>query len=208
MRSFFSINVAERMKIMKKFLCLLCVLLLSLGLFSACGEPGETPATTDFASASNAGASDLSGVPDLSDVRIPDPALPEDQWSLPPVRRGAGTAKVQRLQKTLAELGAEADLAAIVQIGNWRSEQTNAGTLGETDYDAVVLKDYKTGFTGAVVIRQEGCSAVTASDSPLLTYGNTLLLFLQQSSFLSELSYVKLTFSYCVIFIPDSESVL
>lgn len=98
----------------------------------------------------------------------------------PPVRIGeaTGNASFNRLY-SLTEAFEEADVVALVQVGNWLGEKTDG--FPYTYYEADALECYKGDIPAHFTLMQSGASTSTYEDYPLYTYGNQLLLFLRHS---------------------------
>ena len=98
----------------------------------------------------------------------------------PPVRIGeaTGNASFNRLY-SLTEAFEEADVVALVQVGNWLGENTDG--FPYTYYEADALECYKGDIPAHFTLMQSGASTSTYEDYPLYTYGNQLLLFLDQT---------------------------
>lgn len=98
----------------------------------------------------------------------------------PPVRIGEGTGNASfNRSYSLTEAFEEADVVALVQVGNWLGENTDG--FPYTYYEADALECYKGDIPAHFTLMQSGASTSTYEDYPLYTYGNQLLLFLRHS---------------------------
>ena len=98
----------------------------------------------------------------------------------PPVRIGEGTGNACFNRSfSLTEAFEEADVVALVQVGNWLGEKTEG--FPYTYYEADALECYKGDIPAHFTLMQSGASTSTYEDYPLYTYGNQLLLFLDQT---------------------------
>lgn len=98
----------------------------------------------------------------------------------PPVRIGEGTGNACFNRSfSLTEAFEEADVVALVQVGNWLGEQD--GGFPITFYKAAVVKSYKGDLPREFTLMQNGGSAGTYEDYPLYTCGNELLVFLRKA---------------------------
>ena len=94
----------------------------------------------------------------------------------PPVRIGEGTGNACFNRSfSLTEAFEEADVVALVQVGNWLGEKTDG--FPYTYYEADALECYKGDIPAHFTLMQSGASTSTYEDYPLYTYGNQLLLF-------------------------------
>ena len=94
----------------------------------------------------------------------------------PPVRIGEGTGHTCFSRSySLTEAFEEADVVALVQVGNWLGENTDG--FPYTYYEADALECYKGDIPAHFTLMQSGASTSTYEDYPLFTYGNQLLLF-------------------------------
>lgn len=99
---------------------------------------------------------------------------------LPPTRWGAGEMHATLAKKYTFETAfVEADVVARVQVRNWLGEDT---TISSTYYDAVVLECFKGDIPESFTLIQDGSSKGTLKKYPLLTYGNELLLFMNEAT--------------------------
>lgn len=98
---------------------------------------------------------------------------------LPPCRIGEGTEHVSLgTRYTFESAFSEADAVARIKVGNWISEDTELHT---TYYEATVLQCFKGEMPETFTLLQDGCSLSTLQRYPLFTYGNELLVFLNES---------------------------
>lgn len=98
----------------------------------------------------------------------------------PPVRIGEATGNASfNRSYSLTEAFEEADVVALVQVGNWLGEKTDG--FPYTYYEADALECYKGDIPAHFTLMQSGASSSTYEDYPLYTYGNQLLLFLDQT---------------------------
>lgn len=98
----------------------------------------------------------------------------------PPVRIGEATGNASfNRSYSLMEAFEEADVVALVQVGNWLGEKTEG--FPYTYYEADALECYKGDIPAHFTLMQSGASSSTYEDYPLYTYGNQLLLFLRHS---------------------------
>ena len=98
----------------------------------------------------------------------------------PPVRIGEATGNASFNRSfSLTEAFEEADVVALVQVGNWLGEKTEG--FPYTYYEADALECYKGDIPAHFTLMQSGASTSTYEDYPLYTYGNQLLLFLRHS---------------------------
>ena len=98
----------------------------------------------------------------------------------PPVRIGEATGNACFNRSfSLTEAFEEADVVALVQVGNWLGEKTDG--FPYTYYEADALECYKGDIPAHFTLMQSGASTSTNEDYPLYTYGNQLLLFLRHS---------------------------
>ena len=98
----------------------------------------------------------------------------------PPVRIGEATGNASfNRSYSLTEAFEEADVVALVQVGNWLGEKTEG--FPYTYYEADALECYKGDIPAHFTLMQSGASTSTYEDYPLYTYGNQLLLFLDQT---------------------------
>lgn len=98
----------------------------------------------------------------------------------PPVRIGEATGNASfNRSYSLTEAFEEADVVALVQVGNWLGEKTEG--FPYTYYEADALECYKGDIPAHFTLMQNGASTSTYEDYPLFTYGNQLLLFLRHS---------------------------
>ena len=98
----------------------------------------------------------------------------------PPVRIGEATGNASfNRSYSLTEAFEEADVVALVQVGNWLGEKTEG--FPYTYYEADALECYKGDIPAHFTLMQSGASTSTYEDYPLYTYGNQLLLFLRHS---------------------------
>lgn len=98
----------------------------------------------------------------------------------PPVRIGEATGNASfNRSYSLTEAFEEADVVALVQVGNWLGENTDG--FPYTYYEADALECYKGDIPAHFTLMQSGASTSTYEDYPLYTYGNQLLLFLDQT---------------------------
>ena len=98
----------------------------------------------------------------------------------PPVRIGEGTGNACFNRSfSLTEAFEEADVVALVQVGNWLREKD--GGFPITFYKAAVVKSYKGDLPREFTLMQNGGSAGTYEDYPLYTCGNELLVFLRKA---------------------------
>ena len=100
---------------------------------------------------------------------------------LPPVRTGS-TSMIARIPDySLERAYNEADLVALVRVGDWLGERNVEYEAELTYYSARAERMYK-GEETDFVLCQDGNSALTLSGYPLFTDGNELLLFLKHGS--------------------------
>lgn len=98
----------------------------------------------------------------------------------PPVRIGEATGNASfNRSYSLTEAFEEADVVALVQVGNWLGEKTEG--FPYTYYEADALECYKGDIPAHFTLMQSGASTSTYEDYPLYTYGNQLLLFLRKA---------------------------
>ena len=101
-----------------------------------------------------------------------------DKSAVPPRRTGATPMPVSLEELyTLESAVKEADLVALVRIGDWLGEASEGSF---SYYMAEVLKTFKGSVAGDIVLVQDGNSLRTIDGFPLFTAGNELLLFLKQ----------------------------
>lgn len=98
----------------------------------------------------------------------------------PPVRIGEAIGEASLLRSySAAEAFQEADAVALVRVGDWLGEKTEG--FPYTYYEADALECYKGDIPAHFTLMQSGASTSTYEDYPLYTYGNQLLLFLDQT---------------------------
>lgn len=98
---------------------------------------------------------------------------------LPPSRIGTEGQLLVDLDKkrSIYEAFEEADIVALIRVGNWLSEDNSY-----TRFEATVIEQYKGEPTTDLVVRQIGNSKHTLRGFPLFTYGNQMLLFLKKEN--------------------------
>lgn len=112
----------------------------------------------------------------------------------PPVRIGEATGNASFRSYSLTEAFEEADVVALVQVGNWLGENTDG--FPYTYYEADALECYKGDIPAHFTLMQSGASTSTYEDYPLYTYGNQLLLFLDQTQTDWGESYIQYPGAY------------
>ena len=100
--------------------------------------------------------------------------------SLPPVREGEGVIECAypEVKPDFDAAYREADLVALVRIGDWLGEDTEAHA---TFYSAEIVRTYKGEAVSPIRLIQYGDSGATAAGYPLFTAGNKMLLFLKKA---------------------------
>lgn len=113
----------------------------------------------------------------------------------PPVRIGEATGNASFNRSfSLTEAFEEADVVALVQVGNWLGEKTDG--FSYTYYEADALECYKGDIPAHFTLMQSGASTSTYEDYPLYTYGNQLLLFLDQTQTDGGEAYIQYPGAY------------
>ena len=113
----------------------------------------------------------------------------------PPVRIGEATGNASfNRSYSLTEAFEEADVVALVQVGNWLGEKTDG--FPYTYYEADALECYKGDIPAHFTLMQSGASTSTYEDYPLYTYGNQLLLFLDQTQTDGGEAYIQYPGAY------------
>ena len=108
------------------------------------------------------------------------PLSDSDNIILPPSRIGEGEFNVQLTKRYTFETAfAEADAVARVKVGNWLSEDRENDS---TCFEATTLQCFKGSLPETFTLYQTGSSHETLEGFPLFTYGNELLLFLNQGT--------------------------
>lgn len=102
----------------------------------------------------------------------------EDSIVLPPSRVGEGIFDgVLAKMYTFETAFSEADAVVRIKVGNWLYEDTESDL---TYYESTVLQCFKGDMPESFTLIQDGSSHETMEGYPLFTYGNELLLFLNQ----------------------------
>ncbi len=110
------------------------------------------------------------------------PAEPQKQIVLPPCREGTSKANASLLRGyTFEEAVDESVAVAWIRIGNWLSEDLEAHPMGVTFFEAEVIECYKGDLPESIEIFQFGSSKATMQGFELFTYGDELLVFLNQA---------------------------
>ena len=112
----------------------------------------------------------------------------DDSVVLPPTRIGESIS-YPSLEKsyTFETAFSEADAVARIKVGNWLSEDNE---IHSTYFDATVLQCFKGNIPESFILIQDGSSNATMDGYPLFTYGNELLVFLNQATgFEDEIHY-------------------
>ncbi len=103
-----------------------------------------------------------------------------DSVVLPPSRTGKNICSASLEKRYTFETAfAEADAVARVKVGNWLYEDNE---IKSTYFDATVLQCFKGDMPETFVLKQDGSSELTMEGYPLFTYGEELLLFLNDGS--------------------------
>lgn len=104
----------------------------------------------------------------------------DDSVVLPPSRVGKniGSASLEK-SYTFETAFAEADAVARIKVGNWLNEDNE---IHSTYFDATVLQCFKGDMPERFVLKQDGSSELTMEGYPLFTYGEELLVFLNDGS--------------------------
>lgn len=93
---------------------------------------------------------------------------------VPPVRFGTASASINAPQ-SLATAVRESDAVAHIRIGNWLGESE---MYDDTYFEAEVIELFKGEVPDEFVLKQDGYSEFVYQMNPLFTYGNELVLFL------------------------------
>ena len=102
----------------------------------------------------------------------------DDSIVLPPSRVGEGTFdSILAKRYTFETAFSEADAVARIKVGNWLYEDTESDL---TYYESTVLQCFKGDMPESFTLIQDGSSHEIMEGYPLFTYGNELLLFLNQ----------------------------
>ncbi len=103
-----------------------------------------------------------------------------DTAVLPPTRIGRNGVSRTSLAKsyTFASAFDEADMVAVVEVGDWLGEETD---IHETYYQASVIKQYKGDPVESITLLQDGNSEWTLKGYPLFTSGNQLFVAMKKA---------------------------
>ncbi len=110
-----------------------------------------------------------------------EPATVPEDAVLPPARQGVGNAKTSYVKTyNYAEAYEEADAVCIVTVENWLEDVSDC-----CYFEAKVEKIYKGEIPERIVLRQNE-SKDFSFGSPIFTYGNRLLVFLDEWEYWDE----------------------
>lgn len=104
----------------------------------------------------------------------------QENFVLPPVRVSPDAQAEGRLYRayTFQEGFEEAEIVAVIKIGNWLSEtETHCGTF----FEATPLMVYKGELSESFIFYQAGYSEATLMHWPLYSYGEEVLVFLKST---------------------------
>ncbi len=121
----------------------------------------------------------------LNGLKTPAPEQEEDRpieiYSEPKIRVAEKTRAPKEFVKgaTLEKLTREAEVVALVRIGNWLGESDEDGyTRFAAEVKQVLKGEFK---TEKIVLLQDGTSTLSVENYPIFTGGNDLLLFFKKA---------------------------